>query len=108
MSEDHKAASSYHTIPNDEPNLQTATYFDPSYFRTSEDDRQCRGLVQDLELRIAKVEGGTARRWTKQEVEDKARAAEKVVREKEKERLRRRAKGGNEAEDVVASEGEGA
>lgn len=62
-SESIETASSVHSIPYDEPDLQTVTYFGPSYFRTTdEDDRSFCRLVRDLELRVVEFEGGLASR----------------------------------------------
>ena len=64
--------------------------------------------MQDLELRIAEVEGGSARRWTKQEAEEKSRAVEQKMWEREaKERRRGRAEVETEGECTLAKESEG-
>lgn len=95
------SANSYHDSPYEKPPLQTATFIDPSYFQTTEqDDRNFRRLVHDLELRIVDVGGGTAKRWTKKEVERREREAE----EKGKKERRAAAEGTGEG---VAGEGDG-
>ena len=68
--ENMRTSNSHHDSPYEQPPLHTATFFDPSYFQTTEqDDRNFRRLVQDLELRIVETEGGTVRRWTKKRVD---------------------------------------